>query len=136
MKYTPTADINNSSNHRYVYNNNCQCMNRQNQAIETGVTTTTLPTLNLTDAAVDEELLENLTTPLQEKREMTTLFGMTLKKTSTLRMVSYEIQYYYQEDSLKLAETGIDLDYILISGSLGTFCGIGIVWFLKKKESY
>ena len=100
--------------------------------IETGVTTTTLPPLEPTDP-IDEEL-EEFEDPLTGEEGNDFFVWDDFNEDLYFTDGSYEIQYYYQEDSLKLAETGIDLDYILISGSLVLFAGLALFSSSRKKK--
>ena len=100
--------------------------------IETGVTTTTLPILEPTDP-VDEEL-EEFEDPLTGEEGNDFFVWDDFDEDLYFTDGSYKIQYYYQEDSLKLAETGIDLDYILISGSLVLFAGLALFSSSRKKK--
>ena len=102
-------------------------------SIETGVTTTTVPTINLTDDKIDEELLE-FDDPLTGEEGNDYFVWDDFEEDLYFTDGSYEIQYFYKEDSLKLAETGIDLDYILISGSLVLFVGLALFSSSRKKR--
>ena len=86
--------------------------------IETGVTTTTLPILEPINP-IDEEL-EEFEDPLTGEEGNDFFVWDDFDEDLYFTDGSYKIQYYYQEDSLKLAQTGIDLDYILISCLLYT----------------
>jgi sortase A len=100
--------------------------------IETGVTTTTLPPLEPTDP-IDEEL-EEFEDPLTGEEGNDFFVWDDFDEDLYFTDGSYKIQYYYQEDSLKLAETGIDLDYILISGSLVLLVGFALFSSSRKKK--
>ncbi len=102
-------------------------------SIDTGVTTTTVPTINLTDDEIDEELLE-FDDPLTKEEGNDYFVWDDFEEDLYFTDGNYEIQYFYKEDSLKLAETGIDLDYILISGSLVLFAGLALFGSSRKKR--
>ena len=102
-------------------------------SIATGITTTTtLPPPEPTDP-IDEEL-EEFEDPLTGEEGNDFFVWDDFDEDLYFTDGSYKIQYYYQEDSFKLAETGIDLDYILISGSLVLFAGLALFSSSRKKK--
>ena len=102
-------------------------------SIETGVTTTTVPTLEPIEDEIDDELQE-FDDPLTEEEGNDFFTWDDFEEEIYFTDGNYKIQYYYQEDSLKLAETGIDLDYILIGGSLVLFAGLALFSSSRKKK--
>jgi len=97
-------------------------------------TTTIVPPIDSTEEDdIDEELLE-FENPLTSEEGNDFFVWDEFDEDLYFTDGSYKIQYYYKEDSLKLAETGIDLDYILISGSLILFAGLALFSSSRKKR--
>ena len=83
-------------------------------SIETGVTTTTVPLFNPpVEEVIDEELLE-FEDPLTGEEGNDFFVWDDFNEDIYFTDGNYQIQYFYEEDSLKLAATGIDLDLSLI----------------------
>ena len=103
-------------------------------SIESGVTTTTLPLFDPPVVEViDEELLE-FEDPLTGEEGNDFFVWDDFNEDIYFTDGNYQIQYFYEEDSLKLAATGIDLDYILLGSSLLLFVGLALFVSSRKKS--